>query len=309
MDEGWQIESKELGNTMVKIQLGKKTLDLSHSTIIMGILNLSPDSPIKHSIVSPREAVRRAKVLQQEGATIIDVGANSSAARTRDLPVEEEIALVVPIIKQLVKEGLLVSLDSWKPEVAEEAAKAGVHMLNDISGLQNPKMMEVAIGHDLPACVMHMRGLPKRHYKVDQTYVNITEEIYQWFQKRIDELTSAGMKRERIILDPGFEFGKPMKDNLQLLWELHRFHDFQLPLLVSASRKAFIAEAIGLGRTQEGEGLFEATMTVQGIASYLGAHILRVHDVKSAAYVTKFVNTLKSVAVERQLRFPFEIAK
>ncbi len=291
------------------LKLGNKVFNLENRTIIMGILNLSKDSPIKSSITEPKEAVKRAKQLVQEGALIIDVGANSSAANTKDLTTDEEIEIVVPIIKKLVQEGLFVSIDSWKPEVAEEAAKAGVHMLNDITGLRNPKMVDVAIEYQLPACIMHMRGEPKRHHEVDQTYENISTEIYQWFSTRIRELINDGLKHEQIVLDPGFEFGKPMKDNLQLLWDLYKFHDFNLPILVSASRKAFIAEAIGLGRTQEGKGLFEATMAVQAIASYLGAHILRVHDVDKACHVVKFMNALRQVARERTLSFPSMPAK
>ncbi len=289
----------------LKLKKGEITLDLTNKTIIMGILNLSTDSPIKESIVTPKEALIRATKLKNDGATIIDVGAQSSAANTKTLTPEEEIEIVIPVIKSLVEHGFLVSLDSWKPEVAEEAAKHGVHILNDINGLRNPRMIDVALEYDLPVCIMHMRGEPQHHYDVNQTYSNITQEIHDWFATQIEKLITAGIKKENIILDPGFEFGKPMEDNLQLLWELRRFLSFNLPLLVSASRKAFIALAIGLGRTQQGEGLFEATLTVQAIASFLGAHILRVHDVYNATHVVKFVNTLKSVATRKNLKPPW----
>ena len=272
-----------------------RTIDLTNETIIMGILNLSPDSPVNRSVVSPENALERAYQLQNEGATIIDVGGNSTSSHALPISTEEEIARVIPAIEKLVQEGFLVSLDSWNPSVARKAAEIGVHLLNDVNGLQNDEMAAVAKDYQLPVCIMHMRGEPKKHYEVDQSYSNITNEIRDWFDNRLAELQSKGIKRENIILDPGFEFGKKMTDNLKLLSSLQLFKDFNLPILVSASRKAFIAEAIGLGRTQKGEGLLEATLAVQTISSYLGADILRVHDVKSASYVVKFVNELKKV--------------
>ena len=268
-------------------------LDLTDRTILMGILNISPESPVHSSVVKPKKALERAKQMKLEGAQIIDVGGNSTSSKAPDIPTTMELERVVPVIKVLVENGFIVSLDSWNPVVAREAAEAGVHILNDVNGLQKLEMMEVAKEFDLPVCIMHMKGDPKKHYEVDQTYSNISIDIKSWFDERISLLISNGVKREKIIVDPGFEFGKKMSDNLQLLRELEDFKSYKLPLLVSASRKAFIAEAIGLGRTQEGEGLLEATLAVQTLSSYLGANILRVHDVKNANYVVKFVNELK----------------
>lgn len=279
-------------------------LDVTNRTIIMGIINLSPESPVKHSIIDPDQVLKRAQELKKNGATIIDVGGNSSATVdiAREISSEEELNRVLPIIEILVENNFIVSLDSWNPIVVKEAANVGVHMLNDINGLRNPEMINIARKYNLPVCIMHMRGDPKRHYETDQSYINITKEIYNWCENQIQILTRAGIKREKIILDPGFEFGILMEDNLQLLWESKVFTNFKLPLLISASRKAFIAEAIGLGRTQNPiSGLLEGTLAVQVLSSFLGANILRVHDVKAVNYVVKFVNSLKKVAMERNL--------
>jgi dihydropteroate synthase len=270
----------------------------------MGILNLSTDSPVDHSITTSDTALKRAMELKQNGAKIIDVGGHSSASNAKDTTTEDEINLVIPIIEKLVNHkshDFIVSIDSWNPKVVNEAAKVGVHLLNDINGFRNPEMVKVALKYDLPVCLMHMRGEPKGHYNVDQTFSNITEEIIDWCKDRIHNLTSAGIKSEKIIIDPGFEFGKSMKDNLQLLFELKKFHQLNLPILVSASRKAFIAESLGLGRKQKGEGLFEGTLAVQTLSAFFGVQILRVHDVKAAYHVVSFVKKLKEVVSERNL--------
>jgi dihydropteroate synthase len=280
---------------MVNIPFKDFSIDVTNKTIIMGILNVSPDSPVDHSVVFSNQVLERATQLKRDGATIIDIGGNSTSSKTPEITTEEELKRILPAVKELVTNEFIVSIDTWNPKVARISAEEGVHLINDVNGLQNPDMFDVVKEFDLPACIMHMRGQPKKHYDINQTYENISHEIQEWLTDRIETLVKNGIKREKIIIDPGFEFGKSMDDNLQLLDTLKAFKYFKLPLLVSASRKAFIAEAIGLGRTQKGEGLLEATLAVQTLSSYLGANILRVHDVKNANYVVKFVNKLKSI--------------
>ena len=277
----------------LELQFKEHTIDLTNETIIMGILNLSQDSPIKRSIVSPDQALERASALQADGASIIDVGAHSTSSKANGLSTDEEVRTIIPIISQLIDNGILVSLDSWNPTVVQKAAEIGLEFVNDITGLTNKKMVDVVKKFDVMTCIMHMRGKPKKHYTVDQHYDNISIDIKQWFANRIVKLEKEGIKQNKLILDPGFEFGKSMSDNLALLNNLNIYLDFNLPLLVSASNKAFIAEVIGLGRMQHGEGLLEATLAVQTVSSYLGAHILRVHDVKRVSYAVKVVNSLK----------------
>ena len=281
-------------NSKSILPLKEYNLVLKNKTIIMGILNVSPESPVDLSIVKPEKVLERAQQMKFDGADIIDVGGNSTSSKAPEISTDIELKRVIPVVKTLVEHGFLVSLDSWNPAVARKAAEAGVHILNDVNGLQKHEMVEVAKEYDLPVCIMHMKGDPKKHYEVDQTYADITAEIIQWFNERIKYLIDQGIKREKIIVDPGFEFGKKMVDNLKLLKDLEQFKEFNLPILVSASRKAFIAEAIGLGRTQTGEGLLEATLAVQTLSCFLGADILRVHDVKNANYIVKFMNALKT---------------
>ena len=281
----------------MQLHIGDDSLDLTNKTILMGILNLSLDSPIKKSVVSTDLALERAQKLRKDGAKIIDVGAHSTSSKTEIKTTDEELKLVIPVIKKLIDEGFLVSLDSWNPKVVEDACNQGLHFLNDVNGLQNQKMVDLVKKFDLTTCIMHMRGEPKMHYTVDQTYDSISLDIHKWFEKKIETLESQGISKQKLIVDPGFEFGKSMKDNLILLNDLNSFLDFGIPLLVSASNKAFIAEAIGLGRTQQGEGVLEATIAVQTLSAYFGAHILRVHDVKSNYYAIEFVNKMRKEIV------------
>jgi dihydropteroate synthase len=232
----------------------------------MGILNTSPESPVIHSIVSIKEAIKRAHILREHGASIIDVGGNSSSSKATDV---------------------------WTPEVVLDAAKIGIHLINDINGLENPEMRKIAKDFDLSVSIMHMRGKPKKHYEVNQNYENISIEILNWLNDRANELRKFGIKKERIIIDPGFGFGKSSKDNFLILKNLHKYNDLDYPVLVSASRKSFISEAIGLGQVQEGSGLFEATLGVQVIAALQNVEILRVHDVKSTKSILKLLEHYK----------------
>ena len=282
---------------MVKILLSENKLIIKKGidTKIMGILNVSPDSPVSHSVVSKHEALNRANVLKNYGADIIDVGGNSSSSKAVDITIQEEKERVLPVIEALIEDQFVVSLDSWIPEVVQEAAKIGIHLINDINGLENPLMRKIAKDNDLPVSIMHMRGKPKRHYEIDQNYDNISLDILEWLKHRSMELINYGIKKERIIIDPGFGFGKTMEDNLNILKNLYLYNDLDYPLLISASRKSFIAEAIGLGKVQKGNGLYEATLAVQVLAAQQNIEILRVHDVKSTKSILKLLKSYKKV--------------
>jgi dihydropteroate synthase len=280
---------------LIKILLSgnKLTINKGMNTILMGILNTSPESPVIHSIVSIKEAIKRAHILREHGASIIDVGGNSSSSKATDVSILEEKERVIPVIEALIDENFVVSLDSWTPEVVLDAAKIGIHLINDINGLENPEMRKIAKDFDLSVSIMHMRGKPKKHYEVNQNYENISIEILNWLNDRANELRKFGIKKERIIIDPGFGFGKSSKDNFLILKNLHKYNDLDYPVLVSASRKSFISEAIGLGQVQEGSGLFEATLGVQVIAALQNVEILRVHDVKSTKSILKLLEHYK----------------
>jgi len=170
----------------VQLQLGPHHIDCTRRTAIMAILNVSYDSPVAPSIVDPARALDRARELHKAGAEIIDVGAHSTSSVARDITPQEEIERVAPVVEALARDGLPVSVDTWMPEVANAAAEAGAHLLNDVTGFTNPAMVAVAVERRLPVVVMHMRGEPKRHYEADQRYDDIAAEVRDFLVERAD---------------------------------------------------------------------------------------------------------------------------
>ena len=282
------------------LQLGERTIDATDRTAIMAILNVSRDSPIAPSIVDPAKAVDRAHALLAQGAEIIDVGAHSTSSRAAELAPEEEIDRVCPVIAALSAEGVPVSVDTWTPAVARAAAEAGVDLLNDVSGVRDPAMVAVAAEHRLPAVVMHMRGRPHHHYEADQAFADVTTEVEDFLLERATALEAAGAPRP--WLDPGFEFGKSLADNLRLLARLPRLLATGYPVLISASRKGFLAEALGHEKRQDVPGLFEATLAFHVLAAALGVHVVRVHDVEAHAYALRLVAATRPYLREAQRR-------
>jgi dihydropteroate synthase len=273
------------------LHLRDRTIDATHRTVVMGILNVSDDSPIAFSRVGAGEALDRAVALARAGAEIIDIGAHSTRTGGRDLTPDEEAARVAPVIEACVREGLLTSVDTWTPSVARAAAEAGVHLLNDVTGVTDPAMLAVAVEYHLPACVMHMRGEPKHHREVDQSYEDISTEVIAFLVEQARVLDAAGAGTP--WLDPGFGFGKSAADNLAMLDGLPSLVETGYPVLVSASRKGFLAELMGLGDRQDVEGLLEATIGFTVLAAVAGTHVVRVHDVAEVARALSVVNALR----------------
>jgi dihydropteroate synthase len=222
---------------------------------------------------------------------MIDIGAHSTATGARDLTAQEEIERVVPVIEAVVQEGLLASVDTWTPEVARAAAEAGVHLLNDVTGFTDPEMVRVASEFGLPGCVMHMRGDPKHHREVSQAYGDIEDEVRTALVKRAEELAAQGVTA---WLDPGFGFGRTAEDNLRLARGLPALVATGHPVLISASRKGFLAEVMGQEYDQHAEGILEATVAFNAMAAWMGVHVARVHDVREVADAVKVVNAIRS---------------
>ncbi|MEE8337413.1 MAG: dihydropteroate synthase [Dehalococcoidia bacterium] len=278
----------------MKLELGEHTIDCTDRTVLMGILNVSDDSPVAGSIADANAARERGLELHAAGARIVDVGAHSTGAGKRDLTAQEEIDRVCPVIEALRAEGVPVSVDTWNADVARAAAEAGVHLLNDVTGFTDPAMVAVAADHHLPACVMQMRGAPKLHYDVDQNYDDVASEVRGFLLDRATALEAAGAGQ--VWLDPGFGFGKSADDNVRLLAGLPGLVASGRPILVSASRKGFLAELLKRGNDQDAEGIVEATLAFNTLAAYLGAHVLRVHDVDAVADAIQVVNRTRAVA-------------
>ncbi len=274
----------------MRLTLGEVVIDCTHHTAVMGILNISDDSPVEHSRVGVDRAVDRARELAAQGAEIIDVGANSTLTGSRDLDAQEEIERVVPVVEGIVAAGLPVSVDTWKPAVARAAAQAGAHLLNDVSGFTDPAMIAVAEEFGVPGVVMHMRGAPKHHREVSQEYMDVAAEVRGFLVDRAVELRARGVEA---WLDPGFEFGKSLDDNVRLYADLPNLVASGYPVLISASRKYFLAELIGRERSQHVEGLTEATTIFNALAALAGVHVVRVHDVAPVATAIRLVDSLR----------------
>ena len=276
----------------MRLTLGDHTIDCTDRTAVMGILNVSDDSPIAPSIVDPADVRERVAALRDAGAEIIDVGAHSTAAGRRGMSAQEEIERVCPAIEAVRAEDLPVSVDSWQPEVARAAAEAGAHLLNDVTAFTDPAMLRVASEYRLPAIVMHMRGDPQRNAEVDQRYEEIGAEVRAFLLERATALETAGAGQA--WLDPGFGFAKSAADNLRLLAALPALVATGYPVLISASRKGFLGELIGAGDRQHVEGIGAATIAFNTLAAHLGAHVVRVHDVAEVARALRVVNAARA---------------
>lgn len=276
----------------MELRLREHTIDCTDHTAVMAILNVSVDSPVAESIVSPAAARDRALALYRAGAEIVDVGAHSTGSGRREMSAQEEIERVCPVIEALRAEGIPTSVDTWSAPVARAAAEAGVELLNDVTGFTDPEMVRVAADFGLPAVVMHMRGPPKLNYTVDQHYDDIVGEVRAFTLERAAVLEAAGAGQ--VWLDPGFGFRKPLADNVRMLAGLPVLVATGHPVLVSASRKGFLAQLLGLGYSQQVEGLLEATIAFNTIAAHFGAHVARVHDVAEVARALRVVDALRA---------------
>lgn len=260
-------------------------LDL-HTPQVMGILNVTPDSFSdggQHN--SYDAAVKHALQMCAEGAAIIDVGGESTRPGAEAVSVNEELDRVIPVIEKLKQEvDVPISIDTFKPEVMREAVAAGAGLINDVNALRAEGALETVASLNVPVCLMHMQGTPRTMQK-QPVYDNVTIEVKNFLHERVVACEQAGISREKIILDPGFGFGKTLEHNLQLMRELSTFMDEDLPVLVGVSRKSML----GLILNAEPEQRLYGTVALQTMALMQGAHILRSHDVKAAVDCVKTV--------------------
>ncbi len=258
------------------LDCGGKPLDLGRVTL-MGILNVTPDSFSDGGAFSvPERAVEHALAMVEEGADIIDVGGESTRPGAQAVTAAEEIRRVIPVIRVLAQAiPVPVSVDTSKPEVMRAAADAGAGMINDVMALRTAGALETVRELGLPVCLMHMQGEP-RSMQRNPTYRDVVGEILAFLRERIDACVAAGIPRDRLIVDPGFGFGKTVEHNLELLRRLPEFGTLQAPVLVGLSRKSLIGAVLGL---PVGERL-HASVALALCAAQQGAAIVRVHDVR-----------------------------
>ncbi|WP_151815287.1 dihydropteroate synthase [Acinetobacter soli] len=259
------------------ISCGSLELDLS-CPHVMGILNVTPDSFSdggKHN--SKVAAIVHAQQMIADGASIIDIGGESTRPGASIVEVEEEIQRVVPVVEALAQENVIISIDTSQPRVIEAAVAAGAHIWNDVRALTRPGALEMAARLNIPLIIMHMRGEPTTMNQLDQ-YDNVIEDVIDELQQRIQAALSAGIRQEHIIVDPGFGFAKNAQQNLTLLNALWRFTDLGYPVLSGLSRKRFVGEVLqGASADQRMVG----SVTGHLLSLQQGASIVRVHDVKA----------------------------
>lgn len=267
-------------------------LSIFNTPQIMGILNATPDSFSdggKYNAIP--SALDRIYVMLKKGATIIDIGGESTRPNASQVSLKEELQRVIPILEKAIPtfNNAIYSIDTTKYEVAKAALDLGVKIINDVSGLQKePRLADLCAEFDATYILMHSKGDPKT-MQDNPTYTNVVEEVSTFFDKKIDILTSKGVKN--IILDPGLGFGKKLEHNLSLIAHLDNFTKFNFPILVGASRKSMIGEVLGGVQTSE---RLSGTLAVHYHSLMKGASILRVHDVKEASDSIRIFNAIQS---------------
>ena len=273
------------------LHCASELLDLS-KPCVMGILNVTPDSfSDGGQFISADRAVQQAKQMINAGAAIIDIGGESTRPGAEQVSVEEERRRILPVISAIRDEfpHTIISVDTRKPEVMDDAIRAGVHLINDVYALRAPGAIEVIAKSNVAVCLMHMQGEP-RTMQGDPNYANVVEEVFNFLQKRIEICVEAGISERRIVVDPGFGFGKNLNHNLQLMKHLDRFKSLSVSLLVGISRKSMIGAILDKPVDQRLYG----SLGLAAIALWSGADIIRAHDVAPTQDIIKVVSAVKS---------------
>jgi dihydropteroate synthase len=275
----------------VKLYLKNSFIE-KEGPLVMGILNVTPDSfSDAGRFFESNAALQHAREMVAAGADIIDVGGESTRPGANQLSAEEEIDRILPTIEKIKEElGVLVSIDTTKADVARLAIEeGGADLVNDISALQFSATMAATVAElNVPVVLMHIKGTPENMQK-DPFYADVLGEIEDYFQQRIDFALSHGIKKEKLILDPGIGFGKRLEDNIAIIKNLKRFSEFDLPLLVGISRKSFLGQLSGEKFPEKRDA---ETITANILAVLNGAAIIRVHDV---AHAVKALKVLKGI--------------
>ena len=264
------------------LDCGGKPLDLAQPRI-MGVLNITPDSfSDGGDFFSPDLAVERAQQMVEDGADIIDIGGESTRPGAAAVSLEEELRRVIPVIETLRSSlSVPISIDTRKPEVMRAAVTAGAGLINDVNALQDEGALEVAAALKVPVCLMHMQGNPETMQDAP-AYRDVVGEVIDFLMARVDACLGVGIARARILLDPGFGFGKTVEHNLQLLRHLDRLVARGLPVMVGLSRKSLIGKLLDLPIDQR----LVPSITLAVLAVWQGGAIVRCHDAVSYTHLT-----------------------
>ncbi|MBN1253758.1 MAG: dihydropteroate synthase [Deltaproteobacteria bacterium] len=265
------------------LRMGKRTL-------VMGVLNITPDSFSDGGLfLEPEAAIEHGLRMAEEGADIIDVGGESSRPGSDPVPLDEEIRRIIPVIKGLVARlQIPISVDTYKAQVAEQAVEVGAQIINDISGLHfDSQMPAVAARYDTPLIIMHIKGTPKTMQQ-DPSYTDVMAEVITYLREGIERIERAGADPEQVIVDPGIGFGKRAEDNLVILNRLNDLNILERPLLIGTSRKSFIGAVLDVEVDQRMVG----SLATVAVSVLRGAHIVRVHDVAPVRQAVDMVDAI-----------------
>ena len=275
----------------MQLKCGHRLLDLSRP-VVMGILNVTPDSfSDGGAYPDTAQAAARARQMVEEGAELIDVGGESTRPGAAAVDSETEISRVVPVIEAIRAScDAVISIDTSKPEVMQAAVAAGAAFINDVRALREPGAVEVAASLEVPVCLMHMQGQPRTMQDAPD-YDDVVTDVAAFLGERVESCSGAGIARERLVVDPGFGFGKTLRHNLLLLNNLHRLTEFGLPVLVGISRKSMIGAILDRAVDQRLYGSLAAAT----ISLMKGASIIRTHDVAPTVDALRVVTALGAV--------------
>jgi dihydropteroate synthase len=285
---------RNLSKTHHILRCRKQTFTLGKKTLLMGVLNVTPDSFSDGGLFLEKEkAVARGLKMVEEGADMIDIGGESTRPASNPLSQEEELSRVIPVIESLAqKTDAPISIDTYKSAVAREAIQAGAALINDISGLHfDPHLARVAAQERVPLILMHIRGTPETMQR-DIHYDSLFSEILQSLRQSIQGAESAGVDPDQILIDPGIGFGKTVEHNLLILKHLSEFRTLGKPVLVGTSRKSFIGKILNAEQIPD---RLEGTLSSIAIAVMNGAHIIRCHDVPESKKAVAVADAIRQV--------------
>lgn len=268
-----------------------KVLDLSRPQV-MGVLNVTPDSfSDGGDFLQPNVAVERALRMQDEGAAVIDIGGESTRPGATPVSAYQELERVIPVIDALQgKLDIPISIDTRKPEVMHAAAAAGAALINDVNALRAPGALDAAAATGLPVCLMHMQGNPLS-MQDQPRYEDVVAEVKAFLQLRVDACEAGGIPRERLLIDPGFGFGKTVEHNLALLGHLNEFADLGAAVMVGLSRKSMIGKLLNLEVAER----LPASIALAVLAVERGARLVRAHDVAATWQALQMINAVRKV--------------
>lgn len=273
-----------------RLLCGNRVLDLAH-VHVMGILNVTPDSFSDGGRFSQLDAaLRHAEAMVAAGATLIDVGGESTRPGARAVSPVEELERVAPIVERIHRElDVIISVDTSTPAVMRESARLGAGLINDVRALRRDGALDAAAATGLPVCLMHMLGEPGT-MQDDPRYGDVTREVGEFLAERLNQCVAAGIPAEKIVLDPGFGFAKTLAHNLSLFKHMEALHALGRPLLVGVSRKSMIGNALG---RPVGERLYGG-LALAALAITKGARLLRVHDVAETVDIVRMIAAVES---------------